>query len=153
VLEFDGTSTHVVDFLASEVLAAHEPDLQAFMLRTSILERVCAPLCDAVLGQSTSAGGLESLARSNLFLLPLDDRRQWFRFHHLFAQILRVELERREPALIPSLHRRAFEWHSERGTTHEAIHHAVAAHAFAEAGQLIAETWVHYANGPDGVRQ
>ena len=146
VRAFDGTSAHVVDFLASEVLAAHEPGLQRFMLRTSVLERLCAPLCDAVLEQSTSADALESLARSNLFLLPLDDRRQWFRFHHLFAQILRVELERREPGLVPELHRRAFGWHSESGTTDEAIHHAVAAAAFAEAGELIAETWVHYAN-------
>lgn len=143
---FDGTSAHVVDFLSTEVLGAYEPDMQTFMLRTSVLERLCAELCDAVLGDATSAGALESLARSNLFLLALDDRRRWFRFHHLFAQLLRVELERREPELAPELHRRAYEWHSESGTTDEAIHHAVAAHAFAEAGQLIAETWVHYVN-------
>ena len=95
------------------MLAAHEPGLQAFMLRTSVLERLCAPLCDAVLDRSTSADALESLARTNLFLLALDDRRRWFRFHHLFAQLLRVELERREPALVPELHRRAYEWHGE----------------------------------------
>jgi LuxR family transcriptional regulator, maltose regulon positive regulatory protein len=146
VAAFDGTSTHVVEFLSSEVLAAYEPDLQTFMLRTSVLERLCAPLCDAVLGQPASAGALESLARSNLFLIPLDDHRRWFRFHHLFARILRVELERREPGLARDLHRRAFEWHSQFGTTDEAIHHAVSAHAFREAGQLIAETWVYYAN-------
>ena len=146
VRAFDGTSAHVVDFLSSEVLGAYEPELQAFMLRTSVLERLCAPLCDAVLDGSGSAAALESLARSNLFLIPLDDQRRWFRFHHLFAQLLRVELERREPALVPALHRRAFEWHDELGTTDEAIHHAVAAHAFAEAGSLIAGTWVHYVN-------
>ena len=146
VMAFDGTSAHVVDFLAGEVLAAHEPDLQAFMLRTSVLERLCAPLCDAVLERSDAAEALASLARSNLFLLALDDRRQWFRFHHLFAQILHVELERREPAIVPDLHRRAFAWHSRFGTTDEAIHHALAADAYAEAGELIAETWVHYAN-------
>jgi LuxR family maltose regulon positive regulatory protein len=146
VRAFDGTSAHVVDFLAGEVLAAHAPDLQRFMLRTAVLERLCAPLCDALLEEAGSAQALESLARTNLFLLPLDDRRRWFRFHHLFAQILRVELERREPQLVPALHRRAFEWHRECGTTDEAIHHAVAARAFTEAGQLIAETWVHYAN-------
>jgi LuxR family maltose regulon positive regulatory protein len=146
VREFDGTSAHVVDFLSSEVLGAYEPDMQAFMLRTSVLERLCAELCDAVLGETGSDAALASLARSNLFLLPLDDQRRWFRFHHLFAQLLRVELERREPGLVPDLHRRAYEWHSEYGTTDEAIHHAVAAHAFAEAGQLIAETWVHYVN-------
>ena len=146
VRAFDGTSAHVVDFLAGEVLAAHAPELQTFMLRTSVLERLCAPLCDAVLGEPGSADALDALARSNLFLIALDDHREWFRFHHLFAQLLRVELERREPPLVPTLHRRAFAWHSEHGTTDEAIHHAVAAGAFAEAGRLITETWVHYAN-------
>jgi LuxR family transcriptional regulator, maltose regulon positive regulatory protein len=146
VRAFDGTSAHVVDFLSSEVLNAYEPGLQTFMLRTSVLERLCVPLCDAVLRHTGSAAALESLARANLFLLPLDDQRRWFRFHHLFAQLLRVELERREPEVVAALHRRAFEWHDEFGTTDEAIHHAVAAHAFAEAGSLIAETWVHYVN-------
>ena len=146
VTTFDGTSAHVVDFLASEVLAAHEPELQDFMLRTSVLERLCAPLCEAVLQMAGAATALDSLARTNLFLLPLDDRREWFRFHHLFAQILRVELGRREPVLVPELHRRAFEWHSALGTTDEAIHHAVSAGAYPEAASLIAETWVHYAN-------
>jgi LuxR family maltose regulon positive regulatory protein len=146
VKAFDGTSAHVVDFLSSEVLGAYEPELQAFMLRTSVLERLCVDLCDAVLGRRVSEDALESLARTNLFLLPLDDKRRWFRFHHLFAQILRVELERREPELVAGLHRRAYEWHSAFGTTDEAIHHAVAADAFREAGQLIAETWVSYVN-------
>jgi ATP/maltotriose-dependent transcriptional regulator MalT len=146
VRAFDGTSAHVVDFLAGEVLAAHAPDLQRFMLRTAVLERLCAPLCDAVLDDTGSADALDRLARTNLFLVALDDRRRWYRFHHLFAQILRVELERREPDLVPALHRRAFAWHLASGTTDEAIHHAVAAGAFADAGALIAETWVHYAN-------
>jgi ATP/maltotriose-dependent transcriptional regulator MalT len=146
VRAFDGTSAHVVDFLSSEVLAAYEPDMQTFMLRTSVLERLCPELCDAVLEQRASADALESLARTNLFLVPLDDRRRWFRFHHLFAQILRVELERREPELVPDLHRRAYEWHRELGTTEEAIHHAVAARAFREAGALVAESWIHYVN-------
>ena len=146
VAAFDGTSAHVVDFLAGEVLAAHGPALQDFMLRTSVLERLCAPLCDAVLGAPGSGDALASLERSNLFLIPLDDRRRWYRFHHLFAQILRVELERRDAASVPELHRRAFVWHREHGTTDEAIQHAVAARAFPEAGGLIAQTWVHYAN-------
>ena len=146
VRAFDGTSAHVVDFLSSEVLGAYEPDMQAFMLRTSVLERLCVELCDAVLGAGGSDAALTELARTNLFLAPLDDQRRWFRFHHLFAQLLRVELERREPELVPVLHRRAFEWHSEFGTTDEAIHHAVAARAFAAAGELIAATWVHYVN-------
>ncbi len=146
VSAFDGTSAHIVDFLSSEVLAAYDPELQDFMLRTSVLERLCAPLCDAVLETDGAAAALDTLARSNLFLIPLDDRRRWFRFHHLFARILRVELERRSPDVVPGLHRRAFEWHTELGTTDEAIHHAVAAGAYPEAGALITETWVHYAN-------
>jgi len=146
VTAFDGTSAHVVDFLAGEVLATHSPELQRFMLRTSVLERLCGPLCDAVLDDRGSARTLDELARTNLFLLPLDDRRRWFRFHHLFAQILRVELEKREPHLGPGLHRRAFEWHGEFGTTDEAIHHALAATAFPEVSRLLTETWVHYAN-------
>lgn len=146
VAAFDGTSAHVVDFLSAEVLAGYAPELQAFMRRTAVLERLCGPLCDAVLEQDGSAAALDALARSNLFLVALDDRRQWWRFHHLFAQILRVELERREPQLVRGLHRRAYAWHRAHGTTDEAIHHAVGARAFAEAGQLIAETWVHYAN-------
>src|SRR6476646_8321343 len=116
------------------------------MVRTSVLERVCAPLCDAVLGRRAPAAALESLARSNLFLIALDDQRRWFRFHHLFAQLLRVELDRREPGAAAELHRRAFDWHSASGTADEAIHHAMAAGAFGAAGGLIAETWVHYAN-------
>ena len=146
VAAFDGTSAHVVDFLATEVLAAHPPELQAFMLRTAVLERLCAPLCDAVLDAEGSAAALDSLARTNLFLLPLDHHRRWYRFHHLFAQLLRAELGRREPELVPELHRRASAWHRGSGTTEEAIHHAVAAGEFAGAGALIAETWVQHAN-------
>lgn len=146
VAQFDGTSRHVVDYLTGDVLAGFEPELQEFMLRTSVLERLCPELCDAVLERRTSAAALAALQRSNLFLLALDDRGRWFRFHHLFAQILRLELQRREPALVATLHRRAYEWHHAAGTADEAIHHALAAQAFAEAGELIAASWVHYAN-------
>jgi ATP/maltotriose-dependent transcriptional regulator MalT len=143
---FDGTSAHIVDYLAGEVLAGYDDGLQTFMLRTSVLERLCAGLCDELLGADSSTEALASLSRSNLFLVPLDGRQQWYRFHHLFAQILRLELERREPELVPDLHRRAHAWHSAHGTTDEAIHHALAAHLFEDAGRLICESWVHYAN-------
>ena len=147
VAAFDGTSAHVVDFLAGEVLAAHPPELQRFMLRTVGAR---APVRAALRRRPGRAGRRREArrrsARTNLFLLPLDDRRRWFRFHHLFAQILRVELERREPSSSTELHRRAYAWHGEFGTTDEAIHHAVAARAFPEASRLITETWVHYAN-------
>ena len=137
VRRFGGSNRHVVDFLVTEVLQAHDPPAQALMLRTSILERLSGPLCDAVLEQQGSAAMLDALSRSNLFLVPLDDEGGWYRFHPLFAQLLRVELERREPGLTPALHRRAYAWHRDHGTTDEAIRHAIEAGAYAEAAELI----------------
>ena len=128
------------------MLARFDPALQDFMLRTSVLERLCAPLCDAVLAGDGSAAALDALARANLFLLPLDDRRRWYRFHHLFAQLLRLELARRDPGAIAELHRRAHAWHRAAGTVDEAVHHALAAGAFDAAGDLIAACWVDHVN-------
>ena len=127
VRTFGGSNRHVVDFLVSEVLEAHDPPAQALMLHASILDRLTGPLCDAVMEQEGSAQMLETLSRSNLFLVPLDDEAGSYRFHHVFGQLLRVELERREPGLAPALHRRAYSWHRDHGTTDEAIEHAVAA--------------------------
>jgi LuxR family maltose regulon positive regulatory protein len=146
VSEFGGRSRHIVDFLVDEVLEAHDPALQTLMLRASILERLCGPLCDAVLEQVGSGDLLRELSRTNLFLLPLDDHGRWYRFHHLFAQLLRVELERREPGLAVTLHRRAYAWHRDHGSIDESVEHALAAGAVAEAGALIAARWVEYAN-------
>ena len=116
------------------------------MLRTSILERLSGPLCDAVMEQEGSAAMLEALSRSNLFLVPLDEEGGWYRFHPVFAQLLRVELERRHPGLAPALHRRAYAWHRDHGTTDEAIQHAIAAEAYAEVVELIETFWIRYAN-------
>ena len=146
VRSFGATSRPVVDFLVEEVLEAHDPAQQALMLRASVLDRLCGPLCDAVDGQGGAAERLDALSRSNLFLVALDDRGEWYRFHHLFAQLLQVELEHREPGRAPELHRRAYEWHRDHGTAAEAIHHALEAGAFAEAAELIAAVWIHYAN-------
>ena len=146
VRRFGGSNRHVVDFLVTEVLQAHDPPAQALMLRTSVLERLSGPLCDAVLEQEGSAVMLDTLSRSNLFLVPLDDEGGWYRFHHLFAQLLRVELERREPGLAPALHRRAYCWHRDHGTTDEAIRHAIATEAYTEAAELIQGPWISYAN-------
>lgn len=146
VRAFDGTSAHVVDFLAGEVLAGYPPELQRFMVRTSVLERLRAELCDELLGEPGAAASLATLTRSNLFLAPLDGDGRWFRFHHLFAQILRVELERREPELVPQLHRRAHRWHRAHGTADEAIEHALAGGLYDAAAELICESWVHWAN-------
>ena len=119
---------------------------QALLRRTSVFERLSGPLCDVVLEQEGSAAMLDALSRTNLFLVPLDDEGRWYRFHHLFAQLLWVELERREPDLAPALHRRAYAWHRDHGMTGEAIHHAIAAGAYAEAAELIQGPWIRYAN-------
>ena len=146
VRRFGGSNRHVVAFLLTEVLQAHDPPVQALMFRTSLLERLSGPLCDAVLEQQGSAAMLDALSRTNLFLVPLDDEGGWYRFHHLFAQLLRIELERREPGLAPALHRRAYAWHRDHGTTDEAIRHAIEAGAYAEAAELIQGLWISYAN-------
>jgi LuxR family maltose regulon positive regulatory protein len=146
VAKFGGESRHVVDFLVDEVLEAHDPALQTLMLRSSILDRLCGSLCDAVLEQEGSARLLATLARTNLFLIPLDDRGEWYRFHHLFGQLLRVELEHRDAGLTTALHRRAYAWHRENESFDEAIDHALKAHAFAEAGDLVGATWLNYVN-------
>jgi LuxR family maltose regulon positive regulatory protein len=121
VCRFNGENRHVVDFLVDEVLNAHDSETQALMLRASVLERMCGSLCDAVLEQEGSSERLLELSRTNLFLVPLDDRRTWYRFHQLFAQLLRVELEQREPGLASTLLRRAAAWNRARGTGAEAV--------------------------------
>ena len=103
---FGGSNRHVVDFLVTEVLEAHDPPAQELMLRTSMLERLTGPLCDAVMDQEGSGEMLDALSRSNLFLVPLDDEAGWYRFHAVFAQLLRVQLELRDPGLAPALHHR-----------------------------------------------
>ena len=146
ISNYGGTSRHVVDFLVDEVLDAHDRETQSLMLRSSILDRLSGALCDAVLESSDSARLLRRLARTNLFLLPLDDAGEWYRFHQLFAQLLRVELEHREPGMTPTLHRRAYAWHRARGFVDEAIRHAQQAGAYAEARDVIAEAWLKTAS-------
>jgi len=143
-----GTSPnrHVNDFLEAEVLQAHDPPTQALMLRSSILGRLCGPLCDAVLERQDSAVTLDELARTNLFLVPLGDQGGWYRFHPLFAQLLRRELGRRAPGVVPALHRRAYSWHRDHGTAEEAIYHAIEAGEYAAAAGLVEATWSKYRN-------
>jgi LuxR family maltose regulon positive regulatory protein len=144
VSRFGGGNRHVVDFLVDEVLEAHDPAMQALMLHSSILDRLCGSLCDALLEGEGAGAQLDALSRTNLFLVPLDDHGQWYRFHQLFAQLLRVELEHREPGLAATLHRRASAWHRSNGSIDAAIEHALDAGAFAEAGEMISTTWTHY---------
>jgi LuxR family transcriptional regulator, maltose regulon positive regulatory protein len=144
ISSFHGDNRHVADYLGAEVLARQSEETRAFLLRTSVLERLSGPLCDAVLGTDGSAEILGELERSNLFLVPLDDHRQWYRFHHLFAQLLRLELASREPGLLPALHRRAAAWHRRAGNLDAAIHHASAAGDLTQAAALIARHWLGY---------
>jgi LuxR family transcriptional regulator, maltose regulon positive regulatory protein len=144
IASFHGDDHHVADYLSAEVLAHQPEEIRAFLLRTSILERLSGPVCDAVLETEGSSELLGDLERSNLFLTPLDDHREWYRYHHLFAELLRVELGHREPGLLPTLHRRAAAWHGQAGNVEEAIHHATAAGEFSEAATLIARHWLGY---------
>lgn len=120
---FSGTDRFVADYLRLELLSRLTADEVRFLTHTSVLDRMCAGLCDAVLGGGDSASRLESLERSNLFLVPLDRRRQWYRYHHLFQDLLRNELEQREPGLAPVLNRRAMQWCEANEMPEAAIHY------------------------------
>ena len=144
IAAFHGDNRHVADYLGAEVLVRQPDTIRTFLLRTSVLERLSGPLCDAVLEAQGSAALLRELERSNLFLAPLDQRREWYRYHHLFAELLRMELASREPGLLATLHRRAAAWHRQAGNLDEAIGHASAAGEFVEAAALIARHWLTY---------
>jgi LuxR family transcriptional regulator, maltose regulon positive regulatory protein len=138
---FAGDDRHIVDYLGEEVLADLDPDTRELLLRTSILERVNGPLCDSIAESTGSARKLETLARSNLFVVPLDDRRDWYRYHHLFRACLSAELRLESAELIPELHRRASSWFQRTGEVTEAINHAIAGQDFPAASELLAAHW------------
>jgi len=112
---FAGDDRYVVDYLVEEVLQRQSDRVRAFLLQTSVLGRLSGPLCDAVTGHGSGKGTLEALDRGNLFLVPLDDRRQWYRYHHLFADVLRARLLDEQPDQAPGLHRRASVWYEQNG--------------------------------------
>ncbi len=123
---FAGSNRFVIDYLADEVLARQPAQIRDFLFRTAILDRFTGSLCDAVTGRADGARTLEDLERGNLFLVPLDDRRSWYRYHHLFADVLHARLLAEEPGLVPALHRRAGDWYAARGLTADAVRHAIA---------------------------
>jgi len=139
---FAGDNRHVVDYLSAEVLAGLPEELRSFLLDTSVLERLCAPLCDAVTDQPGSVHTLHELERSNFFLIPLDTRREWYCYHHLFGELLRHELALAGPEHARTLHRRASAWHREFGAASEAIRHAIAAGDVSDAAELILGYWI-----------
>jgi LuxR family maltose regulon positive regulatory protein len=134
---FAGDDRYIVDYLVEEVLHRQPERVRSFLLETSILARMTGPLCDAVTGQGGGRATLEALDRGNLFLVPLDDRRQWYRYHQLFADVLRARLLDERPELAPELHRRACEWHEEHGDRSEAIRHAMAGGNVDRAADLV----------------
>ena len=134
---FAGDARYVVDYLVEEVLARQPEEVQTFLLRTSVLDRLSGPLCDAVTDRSGGKAMLESLDRANLFLVSLDDRRRWYRYHHLFADVLRARLLDEQPDLVPALHRRASDWYEANGERAVAIDHALAAGDFDRAADLV----------------
>ncbi|MGQ0719271.1 MAG: LuxR C-terminal-related transcriptional regulator [Pseudonocardiales bacterium] len=139
--KFAGTDRFVLDFLGTEVLAAQPQDVRTFLLETSILPRLSAELCQAVTGRADSAALLEHIERSNLFLVPLDSERRWFRYHRLFGELLRHELSVTEPQQLPGLHRRAAAWFRSVGEVGAAISQAAAAGDVRDAVELIAAHW------------
>jgi LuxR family maltose regulon positive regulatory protein len=141
VAEFAGNDRHIVDYLIEEVLLAQEPEVREFMVKTSILERMCGSLCDAMLETASATAMLDRLARSNLFVLALDGGQGWYRYHHLLQACLSAELTREGTAPISELHRRAAAWHLAERQISQAIRHTIAAGDHDAARELIAGHW------------
>ena len=147
IKSFTGSHRFVLDYLIEEVLEQQPASVQTCLLRTAILDRLTASLCDAVCSVGTASGSqgtagrgrafLEELDRANLFLVPLDEERRWYRYHHLFADLLRQRLRQTRPEWVPVLHERASVWHEQNGFIYEAIEHALHAKDFERAASLI----------------
>ena len=138
---FTGSHRFVLDYLAEEVLQCQPETVREFLLQTSILDRFCAPLCNTVTERNDGKEILEVLERSNLFLISLDDQRQWYRYHHLFAEVLQAHLQEAQPARASTLLQRASIWFEQNGLTADAIRHALAAQDFDRAANLIERVW------------
>jgi LuxR family transcriptional regulator, maltose regulon positive regulatory protein len=134
---FAGDNRYIVDYLIEEVLQRQPEAIRSFLLQTSILDRLNGPLCDAVTRQTGGTARLESLQRGNFFLIPLDDKRHWYRYHHLFADVLHVHLTTEQPDQISALHRQASEWYEQNGSPVDAIRHALAGGDYERAASLI----------------
>ncbi|MEY9776350.1 LuxR C-terminal-related transcriptional regulator [Arthrobacter sp. MW3 TE3886] len=134
---FAGNDRYIVDYLVEEVLEHQPESVRAFLLLTAVLDRFSGPLCDAVTGRGDGTEMLTALERANLFIVPLDDRREWYRYHHLFADVLRARLLNEEPELMPGLHQRASAWYERKDLMEEAVRHALEAQDFSRAARLV----------------
>ena len=137
VRDFAGSNRYVLDYLADEVFNRQSENVQRFLLKTSILDRMTAELCDAVMGETGSQARLEAIERENLFIIVLDDRRRWYRYHHLFSDLLRSRLVQRLPGEEPNLHRTAALWYESDGQSFEAAAHAFAAKDYGLAAAVL----------------
>ena len=138
---FTGSHRFVLDYLVEEVLQRQPERIRSFLLQTSILDQLTGPLCDAVTGQEDGKGMLEAVERGNLFVVPLDDQRRWYRYHHLFADVLQARLMQEQPDHAPALHRRASEWYEQNDLPSDAVRHALAAEDFERAAGLAELAW------------
>ena len=134
---FAGDDRFVVDYLVEEVLQRQPEHVRSFLLQTSLLTRLTGPLCDAVTGRVGGKAMLEALERANLFVVPLDDRRRWYRYHHLFGDVLRARLLDEDPGSVRALNVRASDWYEQNGDRAAAIDHALAAEDFERAATLV----------------
>ncbi len=137
VARFAGDDRYVMDYLVEEVLDRQPDEVRAFLLQTAVLDRLTGALCDAVTGRGDGSAVLVALERANLFLVPLDDRRAWYRYHHLFADVLRARLLAEQPAQLPALHLRASRWYGEHDLIEEAVGHALAGRDTDRAADLM----------------
>ena len=137
IARFAGDDRYIVDYLVEEVLQRQPAQIQRFLLQTSILDRMTGPLCDALTGHGGGRATLETLDRANVFVVPLDDHRQWYRYHHLFADVLRSRLLDEDPDRVPELHRMASTWFEQNGERSDAIEHALTGGDFDRAADMI----------------
>lgn len=144
--DFTGSARHVADYLSIEILSRLPDNVRRFLLRTSILNRFSAPLCDEVLGSNDSAAIIDDLERSNLLIVPLDQHREWYRYHQLFGDLLRSELNRTHRTTVPELHRRASNWFKQTKLVSQAVHHAIEAGDRRATRELISANWYSYLN-------
>ncbi|MGH2825691.1 MAG: LuxR C-terminal-related transcriptional regulator [Actinomycetota bacterium] len=146
IRDFTGGDRHVEDYLTTEIVSRLPENVRQFLLRTSILSRFSAPLCDEILGSNESAAIIDYLERSNLLVVPLDEHREWYRYHQLFGDLLRSELYRTHGALVPELHRRASDWFRRTKLVSQAVHHSVEAGDRDATRELISANWYPYLN-------
>lgn len=141
VSAFAGHNRYIVDYLGEEVLQNQPEHIRSFLLQTSILKRLSGSLCDAVTGQEDGKGMLENLEGANLFVVPLDDERQWYRYHHLFSDVLQARLMEQEPGMVITLHKRASTWYEQNGSLADAVRHALIAKDYERAASLAELAW------------